>query len=91
MVWSGDKLPAAPGLYAGQLSDSGKMTLGEALYNTAAVKTMQQSILLHTFFLSWYGILCILSSPWLDLLERNFYKDFINSKSGSQADKAQIT
>lgn len=56
MVWFRDKLPAAPGFYEGQLSDSGKimlvkevsysgkLTLVESLYKerelSAAVKTI---------------------------------------------------
>lgn len=49
MVWVRDKLPAVPELYAGQLSDSGNITLLDALYSIAAGRTMNKSIL----FLLW--------------------------------------
>lgn len=49
MVWVRDKLSAVPELYAGQLSDSGNITLVDALYSIAAGRTMPKSIL----FLLW--------------------------------------
>lgn len=61
VVWFRDKVPAAPGFYAGQLSDSGNITLLDVLYRESAKKkTVHQSVLFHTSFsVVWNSVHCV--------------------------------